>query len=223
MKFANSFYISWHEKGQSLYNNIFNWDIGTEQRKLIPDSASYTQLNFVEKNKVNSRQHKCNIKNDSKVTKCTNNALEDQLMCKLPWLDDSKYKKNCHTPKDFENFVKTSKAIGSRKMNDKLEKMGCLIPNCKSWQWERTLINDLSSSFVNKTYIRFFLPSVPKVTVQEEIRIYDMNNFIADVGGYIGLMLGMSILSFFDQVISLLTMLKDTISSIFIKNKIVIE
>ena len=223
MNFTNKFYITWHEKGQSLYNNIFDWELGTETRKLILSSASYTQLSFLKKNKLNSRHHKCNENNDSEITKCTNGILEDQLKCNLPWLNDSKYKTNCKTSEDFNNFVNVSKAIGLRELNDELENKGCLIPNCKSWQWKRILINDLSSIYVNKTYVRFFLPSVPKVTVQEEIRIYDLNNFIADVGGYLGLMLGMSILSFFDQLICLLKMLKDTISNILIKNKTLIE
>ena len=40
----------------------------------------------------------------------------------------------------------------------------------------------------------------PFMTVMEETPIYDINNFIADVGGYLGLLLGASILAIFDVV-----------------------
>ena len=42
---------------------------------------------------------------------------------------------------------------------------------------------------------------------EEQYIIYDHNSFIADVGGYMGLLLGSSILSLFDEVESLMVSL----------------
>ena len=42
---------------------------------------------------------------------------------------------------------------------------------------------------------------------EEQYVIYDFNSFIADVGGYMGLLLGSSILSLFDEVESLISAL----------------
>ena len=39
---------------------------------------------------------------------------------------------------------------------------------------------------------------------EEQYVIYDLNSFIADVGGYMGLLLGSSVLSLFDEIESLI-------------------
>jgi hypothetical protein len=45
-------------------------------------------------------------------------------------------------------------------------------------------------------YITFFL--IVKVEVREEFKLYGFSNFVADVGGSLGLLLGASLLSIFD-------------------------
>ena len=39
----------------------------------------------------------------------------------------------------------------------------------------------------------------PDIKVHEEYIVYDFNSFIADVGGYMGLLLGFSILGLYDE------------------------
>ena len=47
-----------------------------------------------------------------------------------------------------------------------------------------------------------------KVTVKEEYYTYDTANIIADFGGYLGLLLGYSILGFYDNSIGVLSRLR---------------
>ena len=46
------------------------------------------------------------------------------------------------------------------------------------------------------------------VNVRKQYVIYDFNSFIADVGGFMGLLLGFSLLSIYDEMESLLKRFK---------------
>ena len=50
----------------------------------------------------------------------------------------------------------------------------------------------------DSTQIRIYIPSTAKVIQRKEIRLANMATFIADVGSYLGLFLGGSILSLID-------------------------
>jgi hypothetical protein len=42
--------------------------------------------------------------------------------------------------------------------------------------------------------------------VKKQYYVYDSDSFIADIGGYLGLCLGMSILTFYDMAVMLMAM-----------------
>ena len=46
------------------------------------------------------------------------------------------------------------------------------------------------------------------VNVRKQYVIYDFNSFIADVGGFMGLLLGFSLLSIYDEIEGLIKKLK---------------
>ena len=52
----------------------------------------------------------------------------------------------------------------------------------------------------NNTLALTFYIQDSSYTEEEQYRIYDFNSFIADVGGYMGLLLGSSFLSLYDEV-----------------------
>ena len=57
----------------------------------------------------------------------------------------------------------------------------------------------------------------PNSEVKTEFLVYGRNDFTADVGGYLGLLLGHSVLSFYDGFISLATKLWAKVEKKFIK------
>ena len=98
--------------------------------------------------------------------------------------------------------------------------MKCLIPNCKQNLFFPFYVRDLSningieehltlakSADSNMTYLTLLLmrhTEPLKVTTEEPA--YGFSSFLADFGGYLGLLLGASILSIYDQVKHHLTM-----------------
>ena len=71
--------------------------------------------------------------------------------------------------------------------------------------------NDYANLYIEGTenYVVIGLYYVSnKVTVKEEYYTYDTANIIADFGGYLGLLLGYSILGFYDNSIGVLSRLR---------------
>ena len=74
---------------------------------------------------------------------------------------------------------------------------GCIIPNChqREWkiEWRKSYGNQISQS---KSIVQYTFPHYTKVLVREEIKLYTVSDFWADVGGYLGLLLGESVVSY---------------------------
>ena len=75
---------------------------------------------------------------------------------------------------------------------------GCYVFNCKFMYWEASNQNILDF-LPNASYIQFsFQRGIPVTTIKQSLA-YTWNNFIADFGGYLGLLLGASLLSIYDS------------------------
>ncbi len=84
---------------------------------------------------------------------------------------------------------------------------GCFKANCKSSSWhvarsDSNILKDFSRP--NFAYVQLlFQKSVP-VAVQRYSIAYGFSNFVADFGGYLGLLLGASLLSLYDDAVAML-------------------
>ena len=59
-----------------------------------------------------------------------------------------------------------------------------------------------TSTIGTRTLHRFiFLTESTQMVVEEEILIYDLGDLVADTGGYLGLLLGLSLLSLVEMAI----------------------
>jgi len=80
---------------------------------------------------------------------------------------------------------------------------GCL-PACTTLKYT---LQDKSTSTVNNfkrlsredMVLKIYLPNPSKV-IKKEYKVYEMHNLLADLGGLLGMLLGASVLSFFDCV-----------------------
>lgn len=98
----------------------------------------------------------------------------------------------------------------SNEIQEKLKEAKCLPFNCENKIWRPILsfeANHLSTHPVDTmksnsgdSTISFYLSS-KDIKVTEEIELYDLGKFIADFGGYLGLLLGASLITFIDGFI----------------------
>ena len=150
---------------------------------------------------MNKHSYTCNENNQNDFMQCVENYYSKKLGCLLPWT--IKEGKNNHTGnackgKDkFREFKNISKNILRTEETNELIKEGCFIPNChqRSWDLKKEKLTELTESG-----IEFLMSQNPKVLVRREVKLYTAINFFAEVGGYLGLLLGESLIAYIIMV-----------------------
>ena len=158
---------------------------------------SYYEITPTEFEYLDTEDDPC-IKEDEKVNlwECLEqNHIAAKLNCTLPWLSDDK-KPLCTKPGEYNNYH----SLYSKVMNfdtDQVNKVGKCSPKClrdeyslRHWQTYETGTEDAWTLAVFFAKDRFHL--------RQQYYTYDFSQFLADFGGYLGLLLGSSIMGFYD-------------------------
>jgi hypothetical protein len=92
---SNLILIEKHEKGQSRYNYLFDYD---DDEEMLSHKRVWVIKKLKERRneKVNTKKHHCIEDNSQLFTKCMNNFIMEQLNCRLPWLQAGGYTGNYH-------------------------------------------------------------------------------------------------------------------------------
>lgn len=168
------------------------------------------------------REEKCDEENTSSFENCVDDFVSRAMDCRLPWINDSGYDgyyftsetfflneiyilnplgpaRQCDTIEDAHRLREMDKVIHDETTNHKdiMGLTGCL-PNCRTVELTSHLISATSTSIIepvaNDTVEVAFGMSQFSTLEQKEVFTYDFWTFVADVGGYLGLLLGLSIL-----------------------------
>ena len=187
--------LQFHEENQSPYLHKSPID----QRFWIESNTSLSmglekQIDTINMNKPN---YTCDKNNSNNFMHCMENYYSTKLGCILPWV----LKKNinfdsmnlCEGKEKFEQFKNVAMNILKPELSNELINEGCFVPNClqRSWKIKKEKNNgERRTGF----WLEWYEPS--NVLVREEVRLYTLINFFAEVGGYLGLLLGESLLSY---------------------------
>ena len=136
---------------------------------------------------------------------CIANYIERELGCN-PSVYGSKYSKGlpCTTKDQLLRFDLISQELSGSNDHDIYNKTGC-SPLCDRNVY--SIIADPMTCWDDYYYNEFqLLMRITDRTYEERTQyiIYDTDSFIADVGGYMGLLLGYSIMSLYVEIESLL-------------------
>jgi hypothetical protein len=103
----------------------------------------------------------------------------------------------CKGKEKFEEFKNIAMNILKSEESKELINEGCFIPNCKqrSWRIKKDQRSEKKENDNVITGFQYFMTET-KVLVREEAKLYTVINFFAEVGGYLGLLLGESLLSY---------------------------
>ena len=162
---------------------------------------------FSGQQEVTSRMKKskfnCHEDNSNKQTECLNEYYASKLNCTLPWVASKRPQNRveCKGRDKFIEFKNLSLSIGNSEVIGELKKRGCLIPNCKQTTWKIQSGQQKKSHGHNKTELLLSFPHSSKVLIRNEINLYTVSSFFADFGGYMGLLLGESLISYFLLII----------------------
>ncbi len=217
-----------HEQGQSNHNFVKRWDVFNNVKKGV-----HLGLAIAPKKQVfiNTQKHPCDEQNTQKKTKCTNNFIQSKLGCRLPWINGTrgfnhkniivwikskysnflgkKYGRVCNEPIDLDNYIKLFKELHTDKLKQEVADFGCTRVNCETYSWRYDTVFEQSLETIpqyyqpNVTSIQLTFQNTIPVEVTKQTLVYGFTNFVADFGGYLGLLLGASLLSIFDSVTGL--------------------
>ena len=113
-----------------------------------------------------------------------------KLGCTLTWVQESGPK--CSGKEKFEDFKNLSAKLKGNSIGKELMEEGCPIPNCQ----ERTWTVYFNSKNKSSSTLNLSFPHYTKVLVRNEIKLYTFSSSIADIGGFLGLLLGESLVSY---------------------------
>ena len=161
-------------------------------------SGSYiyiTLIKQIDTLNINKHSYTCNEDNQNHFMHCIENYYSKRLGCLLPWM----IKDGHNNPADnvctgidkFNEFKNISMNILRTEETKDLIKEGCFIPNCLQRSWDMKI-----AKLPGFSGFEFFMPQKAKVLLRKEKKLYTMINLFAEVGGYLGLLLGESLISY---------------------------
>ena len=132
------------------------------------------------------------------VSQCIAEYFEAAYNCSLYMLDSLGKRVDC--TEDYASYKKrNAELLKQWPMKTEPEiylTTGCM-PSCKRQQIRLETEQETTSDSTNPNIYLTFHYRDGLYNLNEEYLVYDFNNFIADIGGYLGLLLGHSILSIY--------------------------
>ena len=178
--------------------------------KLVQDQIWFQDKHFlwmefdkqIDTIKINKSNYTCNEYNTNGFMNCMENYYSKKMGCTLPWsLNTLKHGSMniCEGKEKFKQFKNIAMNILKPEESTELINSGCFIPNCLQRSWKIKKERDVDEKNENgepATGFELELAEPSNVLVREEVQLYTLINFFAEVGGYLGLLLGESLLSY---------------------------
>lgn len=153
-------------------------------------------------------EHCSNLQNPN-TSVCIASYIEKQLGCN-PRIFGSLLtsKRYCNTSSELKSLANLTTAFRQYSGNKIYETTGCLA-SCERYEFGKmeATLTEKSSDPVKDLHIMFLIRS-GSYEEKEEYLLYDTNSFIADVGGFMGLCLGLSLFSLYNEVVDLVVRFK---------------
>ena len=132
------------------------------------------------------------------VSQCIAEYIEGKFNCSLYILNSVGEKPNCD--EDIASYKNENHELikyWSLKTELEIYQMTGCMPSCKGKQIRLETEQETTSDSTNPDIRLLFQYRDGMYNLNQEYLVYDFNNFIADIGGYLGLLLGHSILSIY--------------------------
>ena len=192
--------LQFHQEANSPYLYVFAHDQGLWIKN---NTLLYIELGKqIDTININKSNYTCYEDNSNNFMHCMESYYSRKLGCVLPWVSQDIMRNDslnlCKGKEKFEEFRNISMNILKSESNRELMNEGCFMHNCEQKSWEIKNSKDMERRKNDKliTGFQYHLPRHTKVLVRKEVKLYTLINFFAEVGGYLGLLLGESLLSY---------------------------
>lgn len=182
----------------SLFGAVL-WSVSTNH---IPENLTLFQhYNIRAKtlDRLNIGSTKCNEKAETNVVECLQNYIVSKMNCNITL--NSSISNRCTSREQLDEYLKLTLDLSHASENELIKMTGCkakcLTEDYTTLKTSEGFISTqewFGSGFPDAIILHFISDSA-KVDIVKDVLIYDINNLWADIGGIMGLLLGISILS----------------------------
>ena len=203
------YYNSWdvfiHEKGQFWPRpDLFSFG-QTEVVTVEPQEELEISFSVKQIENLKRPGRDCIEEGDHSLTLCLKNYIRSQLRCDIDWFQAGAGSQ-C-SPDNLQKYFDFLINLKQAATSEIVAQSGCL-PGCKMTQYSLQTRRKRIDWSANWTASVFLQPRSAVVEHSTEYYSYDLNDLIGDVGGYLGLFLGWSVLTFLDALPFILAMVK---------------
>ena len=154
---------------------------------------------------INKSNYTCNGVTSKGFMHCMENYYSKKLGCVLPWALfhglNNQSMNVCKGKEKYWEFRNISMNILKVEENKELNDVVCFIPDCQQRSWSIRFKDTAETKVVthekeSTSGFIYDMPQNTKTLVRKEVRLYTAINFFAEVGGYLGLLLGESLISY---------------------------
>ena len=207
--------------GQEDYYNT--WDVFIHERGQFwprPGLSSFGQSEVItveagqeleitfsvkEVEKLARPGRECVEAEDQSLTLCLKNYIRSQLSCDIHWFE-AEADSQC-SPDSLQQYFDFLINLKQAPTSELVAQSGC-SPRCKMTQYSLQTRRQNIDWPANWTASVFLQPRSAVVEHSTEYYSYDMTDLIGDVGGYLGLFLGWSVLTVLDSLPFILSIIK---------------
>ena len=191
-----------HEHGHMVHNSMYSFG-SVQSYTSLPDNNSYTRVHEINRKEVtylNDPRTPCQpTQRGEEMNHCIQHYIENRMGCQLPWYASETTLPKCTTPDQYGSFLKSYAEIAKLSGFSISKKTGCL-PSCKLNEFTATIKDDVSKMDGGAELTGLFYYPGGQYIQKKYSYTYDFTSYIADVGGLVGLFLGYSMLSVYDNL-----------------------
>ena len=123
----------------------------------------------------------------------------------MSWQKQTDMDMRCQDPSDIKEWKAIWKKLVKMEEHELYEETGCMA-KCRRKEWTISKIFNDKSDKKNESEIAMYMfYANGRYRMGRQYYTYDFNSYVSDFGGYLGLLLGYSIVSFFDMTQEIFT------------------
>lgn len=182
----------------SMHVSMFPRSLDDNGETLVHSEYTY-EIKRTKWSLVSTAQNPCSPTVTQRMDTCIEEHFERTHGCTLPWTKSE----NTGQPCPYKDVLKHYEGLIDTGMQDVSIGMGCL-PSCEYTEYEVrhiTTTDEISPRFGSNDVNALLLLTSGNYKIKEQYFLYELSDFISDIGGYLGLLLGQSLLTCCDIIL----------------------
>ena len=178
---------------------------GKVQIHVQPSTGTYSiyEVEPIEVHHINQDNEPCISEHDKVMDlwACITDHIYSKINCTLPWAEEANDKDVhlCSSPEEYDLYY-AAVMEGMFYNSEYIEKVAKCTPGCKRTEYSAKLVYSIKDPTLSEKWRLNIFFAKDKFPLKEQFYIYGTTNLIADFGGYLGLLLGYSLLGFYDSL-----------------------